>query len=196
LGFIKVIFLEFVSKFPLCFLQQTNKQELKRFPTFQSEITAAAYEALERFRDDGRKTIIQLVEMEASYLTVDFFRRLPMEMEKNGTGDAPSSSQRVDRYSSEGHFRKLGSNVSSYIKMVSETLRLSIPKAVVHCQVLQAKQSLLERFYTQLGRREGNQLLNLLDEDPALMERRIQCAKRLELYKNARDEIDSVSWAR
>lgn len=43
---------------------------------------------------------------------------------------------------------------------------------------------------------QAKQLAQLLDEDPALMERRQQCAKRLELYKGARDEIDSVSWAR
>jgi dynamin GTPase len=34
----------------------------------------------------------------------------------------------------------------------------------------------------------------MLDEDPALMERRVQIAKRLELYRAARDEIDSVAW--
>lgn len=34
----------------------------------------------------------------------------------------------------------------------------------------------------------------MLDEDPALMERRTTIAKRLELYKSARDEIDSVAW--
>lgn len=43
---------------------------------------------------------------------------------------------------------------------------------------------------------QAKQLSQLLDENPALMERRQQCAKRLELYKAARDEIDSVSWAR
>lgn len=43
---------------------------------------------------------------------------------------------------------------------------------------------------------QGKALGEMLDEDPALMERRQQCAKRLELYKKARDEIDSVSWAR
>ena len=42
---------------------------------------------------------------------------------------------------------------------------------------------------------QGKQLAELLGEDPALMERRQKCAKRLELYKSARDEIDSVSWA-
>lgn len=34
----------------------------------------------------------------------------------------------------------------------------------------------------------------MLDEDPQLMEKRAAIAKRLELYKSARDEIDSVAW--
>ncbi|KAJ7961839.1 putative Dynamin [Quillaja saponaria] len=166
-------------------------QELKRFPPLQAEIAAAAGEALERFREESKKTVIRLVDMESSYLTVDFFRRLPQEVEKGGN---PTTST-VDRYA-EGHFRRIGSTVSSYIGLVSETLKNTIPKAVVYCQVREAKQSLLNYFYTQIGKKEGKQLSQLLDEDPALMERRQQCAKRLELYKSARDEIDSVSWAR
>lgn len=169
-------------------------QELKRFPTLQAEIAAAANEALERFRDEGKKTVLRLVDMEASYLTVEFFRKLPQEVEKAGN-PGNTASQAVDRYS-EGHFRRIGSNVSSYVGMVSETLRNTIPKAVVYCQVREAKLSLLNHFYTQIGRTEAKQLGQLLDEDPALMERRQQCAKRLELYRAARDEIDSVSWAR
>ncbi|KAJ6963013.1 dynamin-related protein 1E-like [Populus alba x Populus x berolinensis] len=165
-------------------------QELKRFPTLQAEIASAAYDALERFREDSKKTTLRLVEMESSYLTADFFRKLPLEAEKGGD---PTVSN-VDRYA-EGHFRRIGSNVSSYVAMVSQTLRNSIPKAVVHCQVKEAKRSLLDHFYTQVGKKEGKQLAALLDEDPALMERRQKCARRLELYKNARDEIDSVSWA-
>ncbi|XVF24246.1 hypothetical protein REPUB_Repub13aG0111100 [Reevesia pubescens] len=166
-------------------------QELKRFPTLQAEIAAAASEALERFRDESKKTIIRLVDMESSYLTVDFFRRLPQEVDKGGNPAATTT----DRYG-EGHFRRIGSNVSSYVGMVSETLKNTIPKAVVYCQVREAKQSLLNHFYSQLGKKEGKQFSQMLDEDPALMERRQQCAKRLELYKAARDEIDSVSWAR
>ncbi|KAK0583359.1 hypothetical protein LWI29_036141 [Acer saccharum] len=167
-------------------------QELKRFPTLQAEIAAAANASLERFRDESKKSVLRLVDMESSYLTVDFFRRLPQEVEKGGN-NPPSSN--VDRYA-EGHFRRIGSNVSSYVGMVAETLRNTIPKAVVYCQVREAKQSLLNYFYTQIGQKEAKQLAQLLDEDPALMERRLQCAKRLELYKAARDEIDSVSWAR
>lgn len=166
-------------------------QELKRFPTLQAEIAAAAGEALERFREDGRKTALRLVEMESSYLTVEFFRKLPQEVEKGGNPSAPA----MDRYT-ENHLRRIGSNVSAYVGMVCDTLRNSIPKAVVHCQVREAKRSLLDHFYTQIGKREGKQLGVLLDEDPALMERRSACAKRLELYKAARDEVDSVAWAR
>ncbi|KAE8055541.1 hypothetical protein FH972_012374 [Carpinus fangiana] len=166
-------------------------QELRRFPTLQAEIATAATEALERFREDSKKTTLRMVEMESSYLTVDFFRKLPMEMEKGGNPAASSA----DRYT-EGNFRRIGSNVSSYVKMVSETLKNTVPKAVVHCQVREAKRSLLDHFYIEVGKKEGKQLSELLDENPALMERRQQCAKRLELYKSARDEIDSVSWSR
>ncbi|KAF7139240.1 hypothetical protein RHSIM_Rhsim07G0039700 [Rhododendron simsii] len=154
-------------------------QELRRFPTLQAEIAAAAGEALERFREESKKTVVRLVDMESSYLTVDFFRKLPQEIENAGNrpGGPPAAAAApaIDRYS-EGHFRRIASNVSSYVGMVSETIRITIPKAVVYCQ--------------------GAQLGLLLDEDPALMERRQQCAKRLELYKSARDEIDSVSWIR
>ncbi|RZR98783.1 hypothetical protein BHM03_00028209 [Ensete ventricosum] len=40
----------------------------------------------------------------------------------------------------------------------------------------------------------GKQLGKLLDEDPAIMERRTALAKRLELYRSAQAEIDAVAW--
>ncbi|KAK6119312.1 hypothetical protein DH2020_046947 [Rehmannia glutinosa] len=199
--------------------EATADAELKRFPSLQSTIAGAANESLEKFRDESKKTVIRLVDMESSYLTVEFFRRLPHEVERAGNpGGNPrpqevekagnprgnprgnlrensAADPTIDRYS-EGHFRRIGSNVSSYINMVSENLKNTIPKAVVHCQVKEAKQNLLNYFYTQIGKKEGKQLGELLDEDPSLMEKRLQYAKRLELYKKARDEVDSVSWAR
>lgn len=78
-------------------------QELRRFPTLQGELSAAATAALERFRDDSKKTSVRLVEMEQSYLTVDFFRKLPQEVEKGGN---PASST-LDRYS-DAHLRRIG----------------------------------------------------------------------------------------
>ena len=197
---------------------------MKRFPTLQTELAAACYKALERFREDGRKTTLRLVDMESAYLTVEFFRKLPQEVDKTGTGNPRTANPPApsdDRYT-DAHFRRIASNVSSYIAMVSETLKNTIPKSVVHCQVREAKRSLLNDFYTQVGGKDvsnllcvlacsflppifpvnkfcflqAKQLAVLLDEDPALMERRLQCFKRLELYKSARDEIDSVSWTR
>lgn len=128
---------------------------------------------MEKFRDESKKTVTRLVDMESSYLTVDFFRKLPQEignppamrMEKGGNpaatkadkgdkGGSPApASINVDR-SAEGHFRRIGSNVSSYVGMVSDTLRSTIPKAVVYCQVRQAKQCLLNYFYMQIGKQE------------------------------------------
>ncbi|KAM3397056.1 phragmoplastin DRP1E isoform X1 [Capsicum galapagoense] len=164
-------------------------QELRRFPTLRSEIASAAIEALEQFRGDSKKTVLRMVEMESSYLTVDFFRKLPQDVDKGGSPTASTA----DRYT-EGHLRRIGSNISSYVGMVSDTLRNTIPKAVVYCQVREAKRCLLDHFYTQLGKMEGHKLSHLLDEDPVLMERRQKCSRRLELYKSARDEIDSALW--
>ena len=52
------------------------------------------------------------------------------------------------------------------------------------------------RTYIYMVWSQGKQLGELLDEDPALMGRRLECAQRLELYKKARDEIDAVAWVR
>ncbi|RRT59637.1 hypothetical protein B296_00045664, partial [Ensete ventricosum] len=79
-------------------------EELKRFPTLQADISAAANEALERFRDDSRKTVLRLVDMETSYLTVEFFRKLSHEPEK---GSNPTSTPATDRYG-DNHLRKIG----------------------------------------------------------------------------------------
>ncbi|XP_074569436.1 phragmoplastin DRP1C-like [Curcuma longa] len=168
-------------------------EELKRFPTLQSDIAAAANEALERFRDEGRKTVLRLVEMESAYLTVEFFRKLSLEPEKGQAPGSTPNSQAPDRYG-DNHLRRIGSNVNAYVAMVCDTLRNTIPKAIVHCQVREAKRSLLNQFYAHVGSREKKQLSAMLDEDPSLMEKRNAIAKRLELYKSARDEIDSVAW--
>lgn len=167
-------------------------EELKRFPSLQADIANAANESLERFREESRRTVMRLVDMESSYLTVEFFRKLHLEPEKTPNSN-PNAPNAADRYS-DNNFRRIGANVSAYIGMVCDTLKNTIPKAVVHCQVREAKRALLNNFYVQVGRREKEQLGAMLDEDPALMEKRTAIAKRLELYKSARDEIDAVAW--
>ncbi|MFQ6637425.1 hypothetical protein Gotur_013940 [Gossypium turneri] len=181
-------------------------QELKRFPSLQTDIATAANESLEKFRDESRKTVLRLVEMESSYLTADFFRKLNAEPEKNlNPSDKKKNAEPAKNPNQSGHtgdrlnesyLRRIGSNVNAYIAMVCDTLRNTIPKAVVYCQVKEAKRSLLTNFYAQVGSREvqKERLSAMLDEDPQLIERRIQIAKRLELYISARDDIDAVRW--
>lgn len=173
-------------------------EQLRRFPTLQAAIATAANEALERFREDGRSTALRLVDMEAAYVTVEFFRKLPQDpppadAPASKAGGKPSAAPPPDRYG-DGHFRSIASNVSQYIRMVGDELLQKIPKAAVHCQVREAKRSLLNHFYVQMGKKEAGEFGHMLDEDPAMMERRQQCFKRLELYKSARDEVDSVAW--
>jgi hypothetical protein len=47
-----------------------------------------------------------------------------------------------------------GSTVLSYVNMVCASLRNSIPKSIVYCQVREAKRSLLDHFFTELGKLE------------------------------------------
>ncbi|CAI9768830.1 unnamed protein product [Fraxinus pennsylvanica] len=161
------------------------------YPSLRVEVGHAAVESLERMRDESKKATLQLVEMECSYLTVDFFRKLPQDMDKGGN---PTHSL-FDRYN-DSYLRRIGSTVLSYVNMVCGGLKNSIPKSIVYCQVREAKRSLLDHFFAELGKREANQLGKLLDEDPAIMQRRVSLAKRLELYRAAQAEIDSVAWSK
>lgn len=94
-------------------------QELKRFPTLQSDIAAAATEALEKFRDESRKTVLRLVDMESSYLTVEFFRKLSEQPERSASDKNASDKNAPDRNApppgpqnperfSDHHFRRIG----------------------------------------------------------------------------------------
>ncbi|MED6180537.1 Phragmoplastin drp1c [Stylosanthes scabra] len=182
----------------------SETEELKRFPTLANDIATASNEALERFREESRKTVIRLVDMESSYLTVEFFRKIHLEGERGPNAPNSNRNDKNDRSERNApnpaidnpdyHLRKIGSNVNAYINMVCDSLKNSIPKAVVYCQVREAKRSLLNHFYVQVGKKEKEKLGAMLDEDPSLMEKRNQLAKRLELYKQARDDIDSVAW--
>ncbi|KAL9435259.1 hypothetical protein AB3S75_021517 [Citrus x aurantiifolia] len=163
--------------------------ELKQYPTLRVEVGNAAIQSLERMRDESKRATLQLVDMECCYLTVEFFRKLPQDAEKGGN---PTHSI-FDRYS-DTYLRRIGSTVLSYVNMVCASLRHSIPKSVVYCQVREAKRSLLDYFFAELGKKEIKQLSSLLDEDPAVMQRRTNLAKRLELYRSAQSEIEMVAW--
>lgn len=78
-------------------------QELKQYPTLRVEVGNAAVESLERMREESKKATLKLVDMECSYLTVDFFRKLPQDVEKGGN---PTHSL-FDRYN-DSYLRRVG----------------------------------------------------------------------------------------
>ncbi|MFS7939028.1 putative dynamin central domain, dynamin GTPase effector, Dynamin superfamily [Helianthus anomalus] len=119
--------------------------ELKQYPSLKVEVMSAAYESLDRMRIESKIATLQLVDMESNYLTVDFFRKLPQDVEKGGN---PTHSI-FDSYN-EAYLHRVAI-VLSYVHMVVGTLRHSIPKSVVYCQVHEAKRSLFNRFFTELG---------------------------------------------
>ncbi|KAK9103891.1 hypothetical protein Sjap_021145 [Stephania japonica] len=168
----------------------SETMQLKQFPTLRVELSNAASESLDRLRDESKKSTLKLVDMECGYLTVDFFRKLPQEIDKGGN---PTHSI-FDRYN-DSYLRRIGANVLSYVNMVCGGLRHSIPKSIVHLQVREAKRSLLDQFFAELGSKQTQELSSLLNEDPAVMERRAALAKRLELYRSAQEEIGSVAWS-
>ncbi|KAE9614070.1 putative dynamin central domain, dynamin, GTPase domain, GTPase effector domain, Dynamin superfamily [Lupinus albus] len=165
--------------------------ELKQYPGLRVEVGTAAIESLEKMREESRKAALLLVDMEIGYLTVDFFRKLPQDVDKGGN---PTHSI-FDRYN-DSYLRRIGTTILSYVNMVCATLRHAIPKSIVYCQVREAKRALLDHFFTDLGKMDPKRLSALLNEDPAVMERRTALAKRLELYRSAQDEIDAVAWSK
>ena len=78
-------------------------QELRQYPSLRVEVSNAAVEALERARDESKKATLQLVDMECGYLTVEFFRKLPQDVEKGGN---PTLSI-FDRYN-DSYLRRIG----------------------------------------------------------------------------------------
>ena len=80
-----------------------DSQELKQYPALRVEVSNAAIESLERMKDTSKKATLQLVDMECSYLTVDFFRKLPQDADKGGN---PTHSI-FDRYN-DSYLRRIG----------------------------------------------------------------------------------------
>ncbi|KAK9749520.1 hypothetical protein RND81_02G131500 [Saponaria officinalis] len=169
----------------------SETSELRQYPSLRVEVLNAATDSLERMRAESKKATLQLVDMECGYLTVEFFRKLPQDVEKGGN---PTHSI-FDRYN-DSYLRRIGTTVLSYVNLVCGTLRHSIPKSIVYCQVREAKRSILDHFFTELGGKEAKVLGKMLDEDPAIMQRRINLGQRLELYRTAQSEIDAITWAK
>lgn len=76
---------------------------MKQYPSLRAEVMNAACDSLDKMRNESKRATIQLVDMECSYLTVDFFRKLPQDIEKGGN---PTHSI-FDRYN-DSYLRRIG----------------------------------------------------------------------------------------
>ncbi|KAM7275591.1 hypothetical protein ACFE04_017457 [Oxalis oulophora] len=154
--------------------------ELKQYPSLRVEVGNAAVEALERMRDESKRATLLLVDMECGYLTVEFFRKLPQDIEKGGN---PTHSI-FDRYN------------DAYLRRVDCSNEVSLPELwktnrFYRFTICQSGGWGFEALHTQ-----ARELGKMLDEDPAVMQRRTNLARRLDLYRSAQAEIDAVAWAK
>ena len=175
----------------------TEQPSLNRFNALRATLRNTAEASLERHREETRKMVTTLVDMESAYFTAEFFRNAQAQAaaaaaaseadeaarHQHGSDDGPSrasallshaganggkaATRRADGAGEfapevEAHLRRVSGTVSAYVASVCDSLKRSVPKAVVHCQVLQAKKSLLAPLYQQIGAITEEQLEQLL----------------------------------
>lgn len=81
-----------------------------------------------------------MVEMEASYLTAEYFRLIMQSGPEGGPILRTLSGKLVteaveDGTPEERHLKTIAAHVSGYVNMVCTQLKHTIPKAIVHCLV-------------------------------------------------------------
>ncbi|XP_030963742.1 dynamin-related protein 1E-like [Quercus lobata] len=103
---------------------------------------------------------------------------------------SPEYGQLASKMGSEYLAKLLSKHLESVIRARIPSITSLINKSI------EALESVMDHLGRPIAVDAGaKQLAQSLDEDPELMEGRQQCAKRLELYQSARDEINSISWA-
>ncbi|KAJ7004261.1 hypothetical protein NC653_009207 [Populus alba x Populus x berolinensis] len=165
--------------------------ELKQYTALRVEVSDAAIESLERMKQASKKATLQLVDMECSYLTVDFFRKLPQDVDKVETLHIPYLIDIMIHIL--GELDLLFCLMSIWSVLVYVTLFQS-PLFIAKC--VRRNEVCLTISSPSWVKLEQKQLSSLLNEDPAVMERRAALAKRLELYRSAQAEIDAVAWSK
>jgi dynamin 1-like protein len=178
-------------------------KNLQQYAALKREIVNTASSALEQMKEDARKMVLTMVDMERSYLTADVFREI---IAQGNNGDSNEllrtlSGRTLGEVSaqqggdpSQQHMKKIALHVSAYITHVRSQLKQTIPKAIVHCLVQQAKKNLLDKLHQEVAAKEDLALKRVLSEDESTMKRREQCQNRVALLRKAADEIAAVQF--
>lgn len=82
-----------------------------------------------------------MVEMERNYITADYFRSIQMGKMPDGkvlyTLDGRPVTEEPEGTVEEKHYKRIINQVSGYVREVCSQMTQTVPKAVVHCMVLQ-----------------------------------------------------------
>lgn len=169
---------------------------LRRFPTLRREIVTAAYRSLERFKDDTRRMVGVMVEMERNYITAEYFRTIQMGRMPDGkimyTLDGRPVTEEPEGSPEEKHYKRIINQVSGYVREICSQMTQTVPKAIVHCMVIQAKDHLLEEMSASVAGDQEAALKRLLGEDEAVSRRREQLSMKLDMLKRAQAELTNV----
>jgi hypothetical protein len=169
---------------------------LKRYPTLKRELVTAAYAALDKFKDETRQMVSIMVEMERNYITADYFRTIQVGSMPDGkvlyTLDGRPVTEEPEGSPEERHFKRIINQVSGYVREICTQMTHTVPKAIVHCMVIPAKERLLEGLQASVAGQGEGALKRLLSEDDAVAKRREALTAKLEMMKRAQSELASV----
>lgn len=169
---------------------------LKRYPTLKRELVTAAYAALEKFKEETRHMVGIMVEMERNYITAEYFRTIQMGRMPDGkvmyTLDGRPVTEEPEGTPEERHFKRIINQVSGYVREICTQMSQTVPKAIVHCMVLPAKERLLEGLQASVAGQQEASLKRLLGEDEAVHKRREALTQKLDMLKRAQGELTGI----
>eukprot|EP00210_Caulerpa_lentillifera_P005765 g5512.t1 len=187
-------------------LQNDSCKMLTKYGILVSEINNAVVTRLESLKNGSREMVKTLVEMEASYFSANIFRHIIELQTKAGSSTMARAElkdfktlsgkdidARIDDESSgQSYLKKIASQVSAYLNFVRRQLLNTVPKAIIHAQVMKAKDNILDALQEQVASKDEEELARLLHEDPDVTRRRAQCQQRLKLLTRAASEISGT----
>lgn len=101
--------------------------------------------------------------MEGSYLSANFFREIvaaesfsydpnrPKPQFVTLTGEILLEKRYDGMSAADAHLQRISDHVSAYLQIVRSQLLATVPKAVVHCTVVPAKENLLAQLQEEVA---------------------------------------------
>ena len=175
--------------------------ELQRFVNLKSEIVAHAAVTLDKLKEASDATVRTLVDMEGSYLSANFFREIvaaesfeydpsrPKPQFVTLAGEILLEKRYDGLAAADAHLQRISDHVSAYLQIVRSQLLATVPKGVVHCLVVPAKDTLLAELQEEVAGKEEAALRRLLNENEEVARQRDALRRRLELMERAAAEI-------